>query len=178
MDLPKAFDTVPHDILLDVLNAYGMRGVALGVFGSYLNNTTETLTLGDITSDPQIVKLGVRQGTVLGPILFIIYIKSLTNMNVQNGTVISYADSTAVVFHGKTWSEGEDFSKIGTGSVKNWLDTLKLILNITKTKYVFFSLTSVNRPSFQGLKIDNIEECIEEVSQIKYLDIIIDRNLK
>lgn len=178
IDLAKAFDTVPHQKLLDVLSHYGVRGSVLEVFKSYLNDRVQYLKINNTLSDPQKIKIGVPQGTILGPILFITYINSLLNIKI-NGKIISYADDTALIFTGSTWEETKDSVIQGCEIVKNWLDTFKLSLNIKKTNYIAFSLKNVNRPNFNSITIDNkSSSTIKAVENTKYLGIIIDQHLK
>ena len=133
LDLAKAFDTVPHDCLINVLNIYGVRGTVLGVFRDYLCGRSQVVKIQDTYSEPLAVRIGIPQGTVLGPLLFITYINSLTNITVENGLVISYADDTVVVFRAKTWNEVKNLTEIGISKIKNWLDSFQLTLNVYKT---------------------------------------------
>lgn len=103
-----------------------MRGTVLNVFESYLEDRKQIVKIGEIHSDPLNVKIGIPQGTVLGPILFITYINSLTNISVKNGVVISYADDTAVIFSGDTWTQVKEMVVCGISKIKNWLDSFKL----------------------------------------------------
>lgn len=178
LDLAKAFDTVPHDRLLDVLSRNGVRGTALCVFESYLKDRQQYLKIEDALSDPLRVKMGVPQGTVLGPILFITYINSLTDLQLDNGSIISYADDTAAIFSAETWHGVRHKAAIGLTKIKSWLDNFKLTLNIQKTKYIAFSLTEANRPHFESIHIDNLSDSITETSYIKYLGVIVDKHLK
>lgn len=178
LDLAKAFDTVPHELLLEVLHTYGIRGPVLNVLSSYLIDRKQVVKIGDVVSDPLKIKIGIPQGTVLGPILFILYINSLTNMRVPNGMLLSYADDTVVVFSGDSWQSVKQYMIDGLISIKTWLETFKLTLNVTKTKYIAFSITSANRPDFDHVNIENFDNGICEVDFIKYLGIMIDKNLK
>lgn len=127
-------------------------------------------------SEPLETKIGVPQGTVLGPILFITYINSLTNISIKNGSLISYADDTVAIFSGQTWSDVKDSSESGLSKIQNWLDSFKLSLNVDKTKYIAFSITPSNRPDFDKIETNNL--IIKELDSIKYLGIIIDKHLK
>lgn len=176
LDLARAFDTVPHHKLLQVLKKYGLRGIALELLESYLTERYQMLRLNDIISEKQKIKIGVPQGTVLGPLLFICYINGLLKLLNINGQIISYADDTVIVFAGDTWEIVKKLAINGLIKVTNWLQNYKLTLNLNKTNYVAFSLTRKNRPHFNNITIKN--HSIQEVTHIKYLGIIIDQFLK
>ena len=122
------------------------------------------MEIGETLSDPMSVQIGIPQGTVLGPILFSVYINALTNMDIE-GTVISYADDTVLIFNGTTWDEVKQKLSNGFNKVKNLLDD--------KTNYIPFSLTQSTQPSFKSISIKNLKEEIIENKTTKYLGVVI-----
>lgn len=177
LDLAKAFDTVNHGKLIQVLERYGIRGTVLGLFKSYLSDRVQYVKINGCLSEPQLVKVGVPQGTVLGPILFTIYINSLLTLDIDS-KIISYADDTVAIFKGNDWNIVKEKVKGGIHAIKMWLDGYQLSLNVDKTNYIAFSITNINRPNFQKIDIDKNGTDIKEVEHTKYLGIIIDKNLK
>ena len=96
IDLEKAFDTVSHDILLEKLNHYGIRGIANDWFRSYLSDRTQFISINGFNSDYKTVKYGVPQGSVLGPLLFLIFINDL-NIAIKNSETFHFADDTCLL---------------------------------------------------------------------------------
>ena len=105
VDLAKAFDTVHHQILLDKLYNYGIRGSAYNLLKNYLTKRQQKVKLNK-TSQFESVTMGVPQGTILRPLLFILYINDLL-LDIPENTIVSYADDTAVISTAKTWHELE-----------------------------------------------------------------------
>ena len=101
VDLQKAFDTVDHNILLNKVDHYGIRGVANNWFKSYLSNRKQFVTINGVNSDLQSMKFGVPQGSVLGPLLFLIYINDL-HSTIKFCTTRHFADDTNLVIKNKS----------------------------------------------------------------------------
>lgn len=176
LDLAKAFDTVDHNKLLNILEQHGVRGTVLDVFSNYLTNRLQQVKINNTLSDQMSIKIGVPQGTVLGPVLFLLYINSMLSL-LPNIKIISYADDSVILCNGSTWTETKNQAETGMSLIKNWLNAYQLSLNVEKTNYIAFSITNVNRPQFNTIQIDE-DTIIREASEVKYLGIIIDQNLK
>lgn len=166
LDLAKAFDTVPHNRLLEVLEHYGIRGVVLEVFKNYLNNRKQIVGIRDSLSEPLNTQLGIPQGTVLGPLLFIVYINYLLCLNTSKST-ISYADDTVLIFEEDSWGGVKEKALEGVQKVKEWLDLNQLSLNVEKTKYIAFSITNYNRPNYNNLNLRNSTDLIMKCDNIR-----------
>ena len=95
VDLRKAFDVVNHEILLKKLEFYGFRGVPLEWFRSYLSNRQSFVQFGKVKSSMNTVNIGVPQGSILGPILFILYVNNITNLS-PNMSMTLFADDTSI----------------------------------------------------------------------------------
>ena len=104
IDLEKAFDTVNHQILVSKLNHYGIRGVANKWFSSYLSNRYQKVSLNGVPSQRLPITCGVPQGSILGPLLFLIYIND-TNLAVEHSTIYHFADDTNLLYSCKSFKE-------------------------------------------------------------------------
>lgn len=187
LDLAKAFDTVNYDILFQHLYDIGIRGVALDLISDYLTDRKQVVKINDSYSTPLPVTMGVPQGTVLGPILFLLYINNIFNIDGLNGLLVSYADDTAVIFTGKTWEETIFNAEQGLQKLFSWLSSNLLSLNVDKTKFITFTSTITDQPSISRIKIhkfscSNNNNCdcstVEKVGSVKYLGVMVDQFLR
>ena len=136
IDLKKAFDTIDHEILLSKLELYGFKGVSLNLFRDYLSDRTQVTVINNVNSETSFISCGVPQGSILGPLLFLLYINDLPNCNLLSD-VRMYADDTNLTFASK--DPNELFSSLthDLSNVKQWLDYNRLSLNVLKTKCLF-----------------------------------------
>ena len=142
----KAFDTVNHAISLSKLEHYGVRGCSLEWFRSYLSDRNQYVSVNGSNSKFLTITCGVPQGSVLGPLLFFIYINDLANTS-EKLKFYLFADDTNIYFESSALSNLIKIVNRELRSVKKWLDANKLSLNIDKTNYVIFHYSSVKVPS-------------------------------
>lgn len=172
LDLKRAFETLDRERLLTKLKSYGIGGSVLGWLKNYLENRLQRTKCGNSVSGNREIDIGVPQGSVLGPLLFLLYIndigKAITLCNYH-----LFADDTLLYLAGKNCDEVIEQLNSILGRLNQWLQTNKLKLNIDKTKCMIIS--SKEQHPTQTVKIDN--QCIEVVHKIKYLGIIVDNRL-
>lgn len=179
VDLAKAFDTVDHSQLLGVLEDFGFRGEVLGLFESYLSSRQQLVQIGDQRSETRFVKCGVPQGTILGPVLFIIYVNSLFSLETC-GEVISFADDTSVFYTSDTWSSLREMVEADFGMVVDWFSHRLLTVNVEKTKYLPLTNHRNLLPDFASIEIrnQNNKMVISPANSVEYLGITIDSHLR
>ena len=173
-DLQKAFDTVNHNILISKLEHYGVRGCALQWFKSYLSDRSQFVSINGSESYLLKVTCGVPQGSVLGPILFLIYINDLPNVT-ERLQFYLFADDTNIYCQSDTLESLVVTVNCELKLLKKWLDTNKLSLNIDKTNYIIFHSKSKKLPSEPLTKIG--KKHIKRVKFVKFLGLLLDENL-
>lgn len=190
LDLAKAFDTVSTKILIQKLEAIGVRGTQLKLFESFLTGRTQQVVINGQSSSELPTHYGVPQGSILGPTLFLIYVNDLFSLNIPQCKIISYADDTALLFTAKTWYETYQLAQSGLNTVSAWLRRNLLTLNVKKSHIINFSIYNLqtNKAYLNNLSIvahthstsDNIScDCssLASADSIKYLGVVIDKNL-
>jgi hypothetical protein len=173
IDLKKAFDTVNHKILIDKLEHYGIRGRSLDWFSSYLTGRTQYTFCNGVNSELRTITCGVPQGSVLGPLLFLLYINDLPNISNKLKFYL-FADDTNIFFES---SDLESLEKTVNRELKKlslWLNANRLALNISKTNFVIFA--AKNKP-LQNVTLLINRKAIQQTDNVKYLGVIIDSQL-
>lgn len=146
LDLKKAFDTVSIPLLLLKLEDLGIRGTALEWFRDYLTNRSQFVKVADTSSSNLSISYGVPQGSTLGPTLFLVYANNLCKLELENGSVLAFADDTALVFRGNSWDDVQKSAEAGLKKVMKCLDDNLLTLNVPKTKFICFKISNANKP--------------------------------
>ena len=135
--LQKAFDTVDHQILLAKLNHYGIRGVSNDWFKSYLSNCSQYVSINGYESGLAAINCGVPQGSVLGPLLFLLYINDL-NQAIKSCKVHHFADDTNLLFLSNSIKKLNKQVNADLKHLVNWLNANKISFNVKKTEMVIF----------------------------------------
>ena len=175
LDLTKAFDTVNHEILMGKLEHYGIRGKAFDLLKSYLDNREQFTKLDNFKSKVNSISCGVPQGSVLGPLLFILFINDLPRC-CPMGNVRIFADDTNIFFHGSSIQELINLARIIMTNLNAWFVDNKLTLNTEKSSFIIFRPKRKNFPNLPDHLV-YLNFKIKRTSSIKFLGVILDEHL-
>ena len=177
LDLSKAFDTLDHNILLHKLKYYGLTNISLKLLTNYLTDRQQYVEFDDVLSDFMVIQTGVPQGSILGPLLFIIYLNDIVKATRLFHPII-YADDTALsatlnsFYHENAYYVDRINEELD--SINDWFLLNKLSINVNKTKAMLFHDP---RKKLNEIKIMINGTEIEFVNNFNYLGIILDSNL-
>lgn len=174
LDFRKAFDCVQHDVLIRKLPLYGFRGVSLTLIESYLTSREQFTVINAAASHVKTIKYGVPQGSILGPVLFILYLNDIVNIPGSENLVL-YADDTNVFFSGIDPYALERKANYWLTGLSTWLKLNKMQLNTSKTKYILFRAKGVKAPDNLNLNFENTQ--LKQCSQIRFLGVLFQENL-
>ena len=174
LDFAKAFDTVNHKILIEKLRFYGVKDQTLALFDSYLSNRQQCVEVNGVMSDMGIIQHGVPQGSILGPLLFLLYINDIS----KSSDILKFflfADDTTVFYSADpTDKNTEAILNTELEKVSCWLAANKLSLNVKKSNFLHFHRGNSKKTPLT-IKIN--ETAVEEKESTKYLGVFIDNKL-
>ena len=179
IDLSKAFDTLDHNKIVSKLDNYGIRGNALKLISSYLSNRKQFVNVLDVKSDVLPVEFGVPQGSVLGPLLFILYINDICNIT-EKGKFVLFADDTNIFVAAESKEKAYSMANEVLQAVSKYMEVNLLHINVKKCCYMYFSpfkraKSDIDETNDLNLAINS--KIIKRVSQTKFLGVIIDDKL-
>ena len=175
IDLSKAFDTINHSIMLSKLRHYGIRGIAYNWFSSYLSNRCQCTKYKSSVSSLKQISCGVPQGSLLGPLLFILYINDIENSSPLFSFLL-YADDTNIIYRHKDLNELQRQANDNLKKVSVWFRANKLSVNPQKCNFMIFS----NRSRFHdltALEINLNSVRLPMVEYTKFLGVYVDSKL-
>lgn len=175
IDFSKAFDRLNHRTLLLKLQQYGIRGIAQNIFESYLQFRFQSVVVGGHNSESRKLNAGVPQGSILGPLLFNLYINDITNIGCKESMII-YADDTTILFSGTNISEVMERGNLFLEQLNEWTSLNSLKINSSKTKAMVFRSKGVEFCENQALFLGTCR--IEIVQKVKILGVMFNEHIR
>lgn len=186
MDLSKAFDSVNHHVLIEKLKLLGIKSTSLAWFQSYLSNRYQYVQITHLTDKQRVssfssqlkpIYCGVPQGSILGPLLFICYLKNMANslVNVPQSNLCLYADDSNLKISGKSIDQIEVLSHIELENLTEYLKRHYLNLNIDKTNFISFKTIQSNMTEEPNIYVGS--DYIGKTNSTKFLGIWVDSKL-
>ena len=177
IDFKKAFDTVPHSILLEKLEYYGIRGPILNWFASYLTDRSQSTRYGDQVSNPAKISVGLPQGSVLGPLLFNIFINDLSNISeVMN--LLKFCDDSTMYLKHKDINELIYIANCELHKLNDWVLANRLTINTDKTVAMLFSTRKITDIPLLFIRNNFTYDIIKRVEYTKFLGVYYDEQLR
>ena len=174
LDLCKAFDCVDHKILIKKLHKYGIRGVALNWIKSYLTDRSQQVQVKNKLSRNSKLTFGVPQGSILGPVLFLLYVNNVDS-SIENGNMVKYCDDTNLCFESESIFNLEINTYVNLNSCIQYFTDINLQSNAYKTNYMVFDTQPALDECRPAVFLDEV--LLEEVTSNKFLGIFLDNGL-
>ena len=175
LDIKKAFDCIDHSILLSKLEHYGFRGHIQEFIRNYLSSRRQYTLINSTHSSTQNIQYGVPQGSILGPLLFLIYINDIQHSTTKTELRL-FADDTALFMHNKDLDILTHEITHEMELVKKWFISNKLALSLNKSNFILFH----SKRKDSAIHLDKIiigNDEIQRVSNTKYIGLILDENM-
>lgn len=174
IDFSKAFDSIHHDILTYKLQHYGIRGIPLNLLRSYLTNRSQYVNIDGINSPKLPIVSGVPQGSVLGPLLFNIFLNDIVNIQHPSKLII-FADDCTLCTKSPDLHDLTNITEHSLSLIGKWSTLNKLTINLQKTKFMVITYNKNLTTDDITLKLN--DSCISKVDKFKLLGIYIDHRL-
>ena len=173
MDFSKAFDRVDHKILLAKIKRYGVHSAPLRWICSYISNKEHIVSWNQIQSTLLNLNKGVPQGSILGPLLFLIYINDIVNSSNVLSFVL-FADDTTVYVQNDSIDSAIEILNTELDKVALWFDSNKLTINVHKRQMIMLSRKKILTPKNEVILRN---EVVQRVNKAKFLGVIVDQHL-
>lgn len=174
-DLSRAFDTIDHSLLLEKLKRIGVRGVANQWVASYLQERKQVVIIDAFKSGSKYVKTGVPQGSILGPLFFIIFTEDMQYACTTPDAAVVYADDTNLLVSDSNLKTVTDQANKSADEFHQWCQNNGLVLNVSKTFYTIFLPKNVTLNYSPLIKINH--QSVAQASYIKFLGVIVDQKM-
>ena len=173
IDFSRAFDTIDHQILAEKFDLYGLDSISQKFMFEYMSCRQHNTTISGCKSTNAPVTYGTAQGSILGPLIFILYVNDIFASLNQDSSIYMYADDTLILSKSENITDLTSKAEEALGKIMYWCEVNKLTINYKKTKYMVVKHTKI--PTEPSLKLGDVK--ISTVQQYEYLGMLLDDKL-